>query len=178
MWTSAATSPLIPIDGPPISSQARATPMKKQTVTTTAMVSTEPESPGCRITSSPASSCSTKVTMSKTRNTPSRTVAHRTSCMRTSDDRDAITNSSPMAATIADVQPIFSPGISANSDTASALMNDVSAADARMRFICTPVTSRASRSADTEMETNSNPISAPATPAVARKKSWMFSGTT
>ena len=55
--------------------------------------------------------------------------------MRTSDDRDAITNSSPRAATIAAVQPIFSPGISANSDTASELTNAVSAADARMRFI-------------------------------------------
>jgi hypothetical protein len=111
------------------------------------------------------------VTVSKTRNTPSRTVAHRTSCRRTSDDRDASTNSNPRAATITAVQPIFSPGISANSDTASALVNAVSAADARMRCSCTPASWRASRSADTEMATNSNPISAPDTPAVARKKS-------
>ena len=89
-----------------------------------------------------------------------------------------MTNSSPKAATITDVQPIFSSGISANSDTASALVNAVRAADARMRCNCTPAASRASRSADTEMATNSSPISAPATPALLRKKSWMFSGTT
>jgi hypothetical protein len=152
--------------------------MKKQTVTTIAIVSTQPESSGCATTSAPAINWSTNVTISPTRNTPSRTVIHPSSCRRTSDNSEATTNSTPMAATVTDVQPIFSPGISANSDTASALMNAVSAADARMRCSCTPATSRASRSADTEIATNSNPISAPATPAVARKKSWMFSGTT
>jgi hypothetical protein len=132
--TSAATSALIPIDGPPISSQARATPMKKQTVTTIAIVSTEPESPGWATTSAPAISWSTNVTMSPARNRPSRTALHRTSCRRTSDSSDAMTNRSPKVATITAVQPIFSPGISANSDTASALVKAVSAADARMRW--------------------------------------------
>ena len=89
-----------------------------------------------------------------------------------------MTKVSPPAATTTAVTPIFSPGISANSDTASALVNAVSAADARMRWTCASAFSRRSRSTETEMATNSSPISAPATLPLATKKSWMFSGTT
>jgi S-adenosyl methyltransferase len=47
----------------------------------------------------------------------------------------------------------------------------VSAADARIRCGCAFASSPASRSAETEIATNSNPISAPATPPLAAKKS-------
>ncbi len=70
-----------------------------------------------------------------------------------------------------DVSPIFSPGSSANSETARALVNDVSAAYARIRCTCAEASAFASRSLATEMATNSSPISAPATPALATKKS-------
>ena len=63
------------------------------------------------------------------------------------------------------------PGTSANSETASALMNAVSAAYARIRCTCAEASAFASRSPATEMATKSSPISAPATPALARKKS-------
>jgi hypothetical protein len=56
------------------------------------------------------------------------------------------------------------------------LVNAVSAAAARMR--CTGARSPDSRPAATEMATNSSPISAPATPALAVKKSRMLDGTT
>ena len=44
--TRAVTSCLMPIDGPPISSQDRATPIRAQTTTRTAIVFTSPELPG------------------------------------------------------------------------------------------------------------------------------------
>ena len=50
-----------------------------------------------------------------------------------SESTDAVMNIRPAAATIKAVQPILSPGISANNETASALLNPVSAADARTR---------------------------------------------
>ena len=52
---------------------------------------------------------------------------------RASDTPDAVTKSSPTIATDTAVQPILYPGIRANSETASALVNDVSAASARIR---------------------------------------------
>ena len=88
-----------------------------------------------------------------------------------SDSSDADTNVSPTTATTTDVQPIFSPGSSANSETVRALMNDVSAATARIRCSCPEAWGWASRSDATEMATKSSPMSAPATPALPRKKS-------
>jgi hypothetical protein len=60
--------------------------------------------------------------------------------------------------------------MSANSETLSALENADSAAEARTRWICVSPVS-ASRSCEIEIATNSSPISAPATPALATKKS-------
>jgi hypothetical protein len=48
----------------------------------------------------------------------------------------------------------------------------------RPTWICASASARASRSAAAEMATNSSPISAPATLALATKKSWVLSGTT
>ena len=119
------------------------------------------------------------MTASPTRNSVSRAVLHRTwpgeRPSRTRDSSAAATKASPAAATATAAGPILCPGTSANSDTVSALVNAVSAADARMRWTCAPALSRASRSAATEIATNSSPISAPATLAAARKKSWMLS---
>ncbi len=172
--------PIVPdqCHGPPISSQARAIPIRKQTTTKTAIVFTALESRGWVITSTPWISWLTNVTASASRNSASRTVPHRTWRARTSDSSDAVTKVSPAAATATAVGPIFCPGISANSDTASALMNDVSAAAARIRWTCAPSSARASRSEEIEMATNNSPISAPATPALATKNSWMLPGTT
>ncbi len=180
------TSCARPISGPPISSQARDTPTRKQITTRIAIAFTSPASlaavPGPASKATPSIIWTTKTTASPTRNSPSRTTAHRTWCRRISDSSDAATNVSPTAATTTVATPIFCPGISANSDTASALMNAVSAADARMRWSCAPdvagpAFSEPSRPAATEMATNSRPISVPATPALATKKSWMLSGT-
>ena len=63
------------------------------------------------------------------------------------------------------------PGISANSDTVSALEKAVSAVAARIRWICVSPCSSI-RSIVTETATNSSPTSAPATPAAAVKNSW------
>jgi len=52
--TRATTSCAMPIDGPPISSQAREIPTMKLTITKIAIVSTDPESPGWLATDSPA----------------------------------------------------------------------------------------------------------------------------
>jgi hypothetical protein len=82
----------------------------------------------------------------------------------------------PVNATATAVHPTLCPGTSANSDTASAFMNAVSAAEARMRWIWAPPL--ASRSEETEIATKSRPIRAPVTPALARKKSCVLSGTT
>ena len=161
----------MPTDGPPISSQARAIPMRKQTITRIARLFTVPESPGWYTTSMPLISWRTNVTPSPARKAASRAVGHRTCLTRMSESSDATTNSSPSTATIVAAIATFSPGTSANSETVSALMNAVSAAFARIR--CNwPVTSVvASRAAETEIATKSSPMSAPATPALARKKS-------
>ena len=98
-------------------------------------------------------------------------LGHRTCLTRMSDSSDATMNNSPSIATIVAASPIFSPGTSANSETVSALMNPVSAAYARIRCSCPEASVVASRPAETEMATKSSPISAPATPALARKKS-------
>ncbi len=172
------TSCARPIDGTPISSQARPTPTRKQTTTRAAIVFTSPDPPGSAITPAPSIIWNTKVTASPTRNSASRTVPHWTGRSWISDSSEAATKASPTAATITAVTPILCPGISANSDTASALMNAVSAADARIRYSCAAALARLRRSADTEMATNSSPVRAPATPALARKKSWMLAGTT
>src|SRR5690348_14891313 len=173
----------MPNDGPPTSSQARLMPTRKQTITRIAIVSTAPGLLELVTISTASTSWITNMTASPSRNTASRTVLHRTSPRRsrpsrTSDSSAAATNASPAADTDTAAQPILCPGTRANSDTASALVNAVSAAEARMRWICAPPSSRASRSEATEMATNSSPISAPATPAEATKKSWTLSGTT
>ena len=61
--------------------------------------------------------------------------------------------------------------MSANSETVSALVKTVKAVEARTRCDCGALSST-SRSGATEIATNSRPISAPATPAEASKKSW------
>ena len=86
-------------------------------------------------------------------------------------------NSTPTMPTLTAAHEIPTPGISANSEIVSALVNAVSAAEARTW--CTgSADSDTSRSWATEIATNSRPISAPATPPVATKKSWRDSGTT
>jgi hypothetical protein len=67
------------------------------------------------------------------------------------------------------------PGMSANSETVKALVNAVSAEDARTRCACAPSVP-VSRLDATEMATNNRPMSAPATPAEAAKKSSKRSG--
>ena len=127
----------MPISGPPISSQAREIPIRKQNTTRIAIVFTSPASlaasPGPASTAAPTIIWSTKTAASPTRNSASRTMFHRTWCRRISDSSDAATNRSPKTATVTVATPILCPGISANSDTASVLVNAVSAADARMR---------------------------------------------
>src|SRR6201995_1404010 len=77
---------------------------------------------------------------------------------------------SPTIANAVALPPTWKPGISESSETVRALLNAVSVAVAR-----TPWTSEASgpstRSGATEIATNSRPISAPATLALATKKS-------
>ena len=104
---------------------------------------------------------------------PSRKAASRASRQpgrrkRNSERTEAVRNTSPRIATTSAAQPTLSPGINANSDTASALVNATSAADARTRWTCMS-SLLASRSCDTEIATNKSPINAPATPALARK---------
>src|SRR5215472_8168037 len=142
------------------------------------MVFTALESSGCAITSTPWISWTTNVPTRASRNTTSCSVPARTWRRRISDSSAAVTNTSPTAATTSAAGPILCPGISASSDTVSALINAVSAPAARTRWICAPASASASRPAVTEMATNSSPISAPATLPLARKKSWMLSGTT
>jgi hypothetical protein len=127
------TSRLKPIDGPPMISQDLAIPTRKQQTTKIAMFSTSPEFPGSAITSSPWINWMTNTMASTIRNTLSRTVAHRISWRRIRDSSADTMNTSPVAETATDVGPILCPGISANSETASALVNAVKAATARMR---------------------------------------------
>ena len=86
------------------------------------------------------------------------------------ESSDPVTNMSPRIATTSAATPILFPGINANSETASASVNAARAAEARTRWIWVSPRS-ASRDWETEMDTNSSPMSAPATPALARKKS-------
>jgi len=102
-------------------------------ITRIAIVFTAPASPGWAITSAPMMSWITNATVSPIRNSASRTIPHRTWRRRTNNSSDAATNASPPVATTTAAIPILCPGISANSDTASALLNAVSAAVARMR---------------------------------------------
>src|SRR5450755_3093213 len=88
---------------------------------------------------------------------------------RRRDSSDAVTNSSPSTPTTKPGQRRPTPGTMPNSAIVSALLNDVTAADARTRpawLACSPV----NRSCATEIATNTSPISAPATPADAAKK--------
>ncbi|HEX4397702.1 MAG TPA: hypothetical protein VH136_08710 [Trebonia sp.] len=123
-------------------------------------------------------SWTTNTPTSPTRNTRSRKVTQRTCCTLLSDSSAAVTNPRPRIETITAVGAILCPGTRANSETMSALRKAVSAADARTRCSWASVFCRASRSAETEIATNSSPISAPATPPLARKKSWIAAGTT
>ena len=153
-------------------------PIRKQTITRIAIVLTAPGLRGVTISSTPWTSWITNVTASPVRNSASRAVAQRIWRSRTRDSSAAAMKASPRTATATEVGPILCPGTSANSDTASALVNAVRAADARMRWTCVLASVRVSRSAATEMATNNSPISAPATLAAARNRSWMSGGTT
>src|ERR1700748_3453636 len=94
-----------------------------------------------------------------------------------SDSTDAETKNSPREATLTSGPATPTPGMSVNSDTAGALENAVSAAEARTR--CSWLSpSLAKRSWVTETATKSRPTRAPATPAAATKKSWKLSGVT
>jgi hypothetical protein len=129
----ATTSWVKPNDGPPISSQDRLIPTRKQTTTTIAIVSTASASSGRLSRSTPSRTWITNSTVSPTRNRASRIVLQRTWRSRTSDSSDAATNKMPLPPAATAAGPIVCPGIKANSDTASALRNAVSAAAARMR---------------------------------------------
>ena len=74
-------------------------------------------------------------------------------------------------ATTSDVWPDPAVRYQGEQRDPRALMNAVSAAYARIRCICAEASAFASRSLATEMATKSSPISAPATPALATKKS-------
>jgi hypothetical protein len=123
----------MPSDGPPMISQDLAIPTRKQQTTRIAMLSTSPELPGSAITSTPWINWMTNTMASPTRNTPSRMVAHRISWRRIKDSSADTMNTSPPDETATDVGPIVCPGISANRETASALVNAVKPATARMR---------------------------------------------
>jgi hypothetical protein len=123
----------MPSDGPPMISQDLAIPTRKQQTTKIAMLFTSPELPGSAVTLIPWRNWMTNTMASPIRNKPSRTVVHRISWRRIKDSSADTMNTSPDAETATDVGPIFSPGISANSETASALVNAVKAATARMR---------------------------------------------
>jgi hypothetical protein len=129
----ATTSWVKPIDGPPISSQDRAIPIRKHTTTRIAIVCTAPGSSGWLMMSVPCTSWITQVTASPIRNSASRTVLRWNWRSLTSDSSDATTNAIPAAPTATAVGPIMCPGIRANSETDSALRNAVSAPEARMR---------------------------------------------
>ena len=118
-----------------------------------------------------------KSTVWATRNSASRGRAPCSRRSRISDSTDAATKNMPRIATMIAGQATPMPGMRTNSETASALENEVSAAEARTR--CTWLSpSLASRSCVTETATKSRPTSAPATPAAATKKSWNWSGST
>jgi hypothetical protein len=108
---------------------------------------------------------------SPTRNSWSRTVLRFTWRNRTRESRVATTKTIPKTDTVIDVHPIFSPESSPNSEITSALVNTVRAADARIRFGCARAPSLVCLSAETEIATKSNPISAPDTPPLLIKKS-------
>ena len=146
-------------------------PIRKQTITRIPIVLTALGLRGVTISSAPWSSWITNVTASPIRNSASRAVVQCIWRSRKMDSRAPPMKASPRAATVTEVGPILCPGTSANSDTASALVNAVRAAAARMRWTCALAAVWVSRSAATEMATNSSPISAPATLADARNRS-------
>jgi hypothetical protein len=108
-------------------------PIRKHTATRAAIVLTAPGLSGWAVTSMPSISWTTNVTISPARNTLSRRVRQWTWRRRINEISEAVMNVSPAAATAVAVGPILFPGISAKSDTARALVNAVSAAEARMR---------------------------------------------
>src|SRR5207245_10148088 len=102
--TSAGTSWAGPNDGTPTSSQARVMPIRKQTITRIAIVSTAPGLLELVTIRTPSTSWIANVTASEIRNTASRTVLHRTwprrsRPSRTSDSRAAATDARPGADT-------------------------------------------------------------------------------
>ena len=96
------------------------------------MVSTAPALPGRTGNSMPSISRTTNVTISPTRNSSSRMERQLTWRSRIRDSSDAVTNMRPPPAT-ATAGPSVWPRASDSSDTTSALVKAVSAADARMR---------------------------------------------
>jgi hypothetical protein len=110
-------------------------------------------------------------TISPARNSKSRAGFTFTWRNRTRESRVAATKAIPKTDTVIDVHPIFSPGSSPNNEIVSALVNAVSAADARTRCGRAFAPSPASLSEETVIATKSKPISAPATPPLAVKKS-------
>ncbi len=111
----------------------RAIPIRKQMITSTAIVLTAPESCGRATTWSPAISCNMNVAASPNRNKASRAVAHPSPCNRRRERSDATTNTNPPIATTTADHPIFSPGTKANRDIDNAFVNAVRAAAARTR---------------------------------------------
>jgi hypothetical protein len=103
-------------------------------MTRIAIVCAAPPLCGLAFNSSPAMSWNTNTAASHAMNTRSGRSCYRSLRTRISDSSDAATNSSPMIAT-AVAAPLVSP-VSENNDTASALVNAVSAAEARSRWTC------------------------------------------
>ena len=120
---------------------------------------------------------SAKITSCPTRNVASRRAARCARRSWSSEISEPAMNSSPTIPTLTEAHPIPLSGISAKSEIVSAFVNAVSAAAARSWWIGSAF-SEVSRSWATEIATKSRPISAPATPAVATKKSRRDSGTT
>jgi hypothetical protein len=103
MVARAVTSRLSPIDGPPISSQDRVTPIRKQTTTRTAMVSTAPGLSEVSMIISPSTSWITNVAISPARNSASRTEFQCRWRSRIRDSSEAVTNMIPAIATLTEV---------------------------------------------------------------------------
>ena len=155
--------------GSPTSSQARAIPMKKHTITRIAIPRAAPTSPAFEMSRNAKNTWRPNTATRPPKNRMSRGGTGWDSRTRRRDSNDAATKSSPSSPTTNPGQRRPTPGTSPNSAIASALLNDVSAADARTRWAWLAF-SPVNRSWATEIATNSNPISAPATPADAARK--------
>ena len=165
----AMSSWLMPIEGPPTSSQARAIPMKKHTITRIAIPLAAPTSRAFEMSRNAKNTWRPNAATRPPKNRMSRGGTGWDSRTRRRDSNDAATKSSPSSPTTNPGQRKPTLGTSPNSAIASALLNDVRAADALTRWAWLAL-SPVNRSWATEIATNSNPISAPATPADAARK--------